>query len=120
LIDDNEMRVSIRRYLLNNKGYLVFSATDAIEAQARIGACDLVVASWPHVRDVAKLAHQHYAVPFVVLTETHDTVDSFIEADLVITPSAPWEIVDIVHTFSQRKRGPKPSTFRATIERKQA
>lgn len=106
LLDRNEERLSIRRFLFENKGFKVL--TDAPEDY-----CDLVVAGWPCSEEVVKVA-QAYRVAFLLLVDMNADVLKFgknplhIGADRVLIGAAPWEMVDTVKNLVARKRGPKP------------
>jgi hypothetical protein len=102
LIDANEERRSIRKFLLTNKGFKVH--TEAPES------CNLVVACWPVNDDALKVART-LGAPLLLLVDHLDTKAPLtFGADRLLYGSSccPWEIVDTVTILTTLKRGPKP------------
>lgn len=121
LIDKNEERQSIRRFLLENKGFKVLGAASADEATTLYEACDLVVGCWPTVEGIVALARFHYQVPSLVIVDRWDDARMLnLNVDHIIAAAAPWEIFNAVYAFSRRKRGPKPSIATVLRRREEA
>lgn len=116
LIDSDENRMSIRRYLFITRGFAVFSAPSADEARHLIASCypDLVVATWPLAgADLGKLLSEihddsptsHLLLLAERLTEVPDGV--FVDAALLKSACSATDIIERAKLLCVRKRGPQ-------------
>lgn len=109
LVDRNEERLAVRRFLLTNKGFKVLSAATPEEARAEHPRCDLVVGAWPCSQSLIDLA-RHYFVPSLVLVDKlTDRATLKLQATQVLSGDnvAPWCIVEAVTGMTTAKPGPK-------------
>lgn len=118
LIDQNEMRQSILRFLFTNKGWAVLSAATAEAAKENFLSCELVIAGWPCALDVGAVARYHYQVPSLVVADREDPELRKLNVDRTLISAAPWEIFEVACVLGQRKRGPKPAL--ATLLKREA
>ncbi|MDR3797998.1 MAG: response regulator [Terracidiphilus sp.] len=116
MIDSNENRLSIRRYLLATQGFAVISATSGDEAReiCAVFDPDLIVACWPLAgADLGKLLDELHAynpaVHSLLLAEQLTAEPDGIVADakLLKGACAPVQIVERVKMLSAGRRGPK-------------
>jgi hypothetical protein len=100
LVDHNEERLSILRYLLTNKGFKVVD----IEAEA----CDLVIGRWPCDNSFVEIA-KACCVPSLLLVDRLNSTDAFrLGATQVLSETTPWVIVEWVKHMTALQRGPSP------------
>lgn len=123
LIDSNEVRLSVRRYLLETQGFKVSAATAADEARDLAETTDpeLIVCAWPLAGSSAGLLlnQLHEAHPFVrimLLAETLQSVpDDVYAADAVLLKGdcTPFNVLERARLLSARKRGPRKMTVQS-------
>jgi CheY-like chemotaxis protein len=115
-VDSNEQQLSIRKVMLETRGYRVVACTasaDALEV-FRKGGIDLVLSdlSLPGV-DGGQLIQAVKAfsphTPAILLSSKVKTYDHDTSADVFLPKgmSAPMELLERVRTLLVRKRGPK-------------
>jgi DNA-binding NtrC family response regulator len=116
LIDSNETRQSVRRYLFITWGFAVLSAATAEEAReiAANEPLDLVVCGWPLAgADLGKLLNDLHAIDpllrSLLLAESSIVAPEGVAAHAVLLKGAcaPTEIRERARQLSARKRGPR-------------
>ena len=121
-VDDNEQSLSIRKVLLETRGYRVVVCHDAEEALARFrkGGIDLVLSDlmMPGI-DGAKLIEQIKAIsprtPAILLSGKVRIYDQNTQADVFLPKGmhAPAELLERIRLLLVRKRGPSRSRAQA-------
>jgi two-component system, OmpR family, response regulator CpxR len=115
-VDDNEQSLSIRKFMLETRGYAVVACTsgnDALASFKQSGA-DLVLADlmMPGI-DGAELVQQIKAAspetPAIIFSGKIRMCDKDLQADLFLPKGmhAPSELLDRIRLLLVRKRGPK-------------
>jgi two-component system response regulator CpxR len=115
-VDSNEQQLSIRKVMLETRGYRVVACTAGAEAMDifKKGGIDLVMAdlTMPGV-DGGQLIHSVKAfsphTPAILLSSKAKTYDQDTRADVFLPKgmSAPAEILERIRMLLVRKRGPK-------------
>jgi two-component system response regulator CpxR len=117
-IDDNDQVLSVRKFVLETRGYRVLTANTAEQAIALYddGKVDLVIADlvMPHCNGndlIQRLKEIAPWVPAVLLSGSTKQFDSASRADAFLPKgaSSPQELLERVRTLLVRKRGPKKS-----------
>ncbi|MBX6360204.1 response regulator [Pseudacidobacterium ailaaui] len=120
-VDDNEQALSVRKFMLETRGYRVVTALSAEEALElfRAGGIDLVLSDliMPQmdgnemVRRMKDIAPE---VPMVLLSGTVKAFDRASHADAFLPKGActPLEMLERIRIMIARKRGPKRATPR--------
>lgn len=115
-VDDNEQTLSVRKFLLETRGYRVVIATNAAEALEtfRRGGIDLVLGDlvMPQmdgnemVRRMKDIAPE---VPMILVSGSVKTFDRANRADAFLPKGAanPAEMLERIRVMIARKRGPK-------------
>ncbi|MBZ5573815.1 MAG: response regulator [Acidobacteriia bacterium] len=121
-VDNNEQQLSIRKVMLQTRGYRVVACTGSHEALEvfRKGGIDLVLADllMPGL-DGAKLIEEIKALspqtPAILLSAKVKTYDHDTRADIFLPKGmyAPVELLERIRMLMVRKRGPKRTTARA-------
>ena len=127
-VDDNEQILSVRKFLLETRGYRVIATRTAAEAlqvlkDALPGASDLLLADLllPGMdgNELAQRAKQlHPGLPTLVVSGTVANVDRAVSADAFLPKGAstPAELLDRVRVLVARKRGPKKAMPAPSLE----
>jgi len=115
-VDSNEQQLSIRKVMLETRGYRVVACTAATEALDvfKHGAIDLVLAdiSLPGL-DSGQLIQSVKAfsphTPAILLSSKAKTYDQDTRADVFLPKgmSAPADLLERIRMLLVRKRGPK-------------
>jgi two-component system response regulator CpxR len=115
-VDDNEQSLSIRKFMLETRGYAVVACTNGNDALAafRDSGADLILADlmMPGL-DGAELVQQIKAVspetPAIIFSGKIRMCDKDLQADLFLPKGmhAPSELLDRIRLLLVRKRGPK-------------
>src|ERR1700692_1843070 len=115
-VDDNEQSLSVRKFMLETRGYRVLTAASSQQALElfREGGIDLVLSDliMPYmdgnelVRRMKELAPE---VPSILISGTVKAFDRAYHADAFLPKGAcsPGEILARVGVMVARKRGPK-------------
>jgi CheY-like chemotaxis protein len=115
-VDDNEQALSVRRFLLETRGYRVIVAANAAEAldTFRRGGIDLVLGDLvmplmdgnEMVRRMKDIAPE---VPMILISGSVKTFDRANRADAFLPKGAstPVEMLERIRVMIARKRGPK-------------
>jgi len=118
-VEDNEQILSIRKFLLETRGYRVLAATCAMEAleylQAALpGSIDLLLSDLilPQMdgNELARRAKQlHPCLPVLIVSGTVTSFERATSADAFMPKGAcaPAELLDRIRILVARKRGPK-------------
>ncbi len=118
-VEDNEQILSIRKFMLETRGYRVVTAISAAEALDQIhaaapGAIDLLLSDliMPQMdgNELARRAKQHNpALPVLLVSGTVTNFDRATAADAFLPKGActPVELLDRIRLLVARKRGPK-------------
>ncbi len=115
-VDDNEQSLSIRKVLLETRGYRVAACKTGEEAIARFqyGDVDLVLTgmSMPGTdgsKLIAAIKDQSPHTPAILLSDKARTYDHGSRADVFLTKGmyAPAELLERIRLLLIRKRGPK-------------
>ncbi|HWH58516.1 MAG TPA: response regulator [Terriglobales bacterium] len=120
-VDDNEQSLSIRKVLLETRGYRVLAFTDAKQALDRfaLGGVDLVLTDlvMPGV-DGSKLIqgvkNMSPETPAILVSGTVKIYEHESSADLFLAKGMymPADLLERIRVMLVRKRGPKRSHFR--------
>jgi len=118
-VEDNEQILSIRKFMLQTRGYRVVTASCAAEALEHIqgalpGSIDLLLSDliMPQMdgNELARRAKQlHAALPVLLVSGTVTNFDRATSADAFLPKGActPAELLDRIRILVARKRGPK-------------
>ena len=118
-VDDNEQVLSVRKFLLETRGYRVQAVRTAAEAleylqTAMQGPVDLlmseVILSQMDGNELVRRAKQlHPCLPALLVSGTVSNFDRAVAADAFLPKGActPAEMLDRIRILVARKRGPK-------------
>ena len=118
-VEDNEQILSVRKFLLETRGYRVLPMTNAAEAleylkDALPGSIDLLLADLilPQMdgNELVRRAKQvHPTLPALLVSGTVTSFDRAAAADAFLPKGActPAELLDRIRILVARKRGPK-------------
>jgi len=123
-VDDNEQALSIRKLMLETRGYRVVACMDA-ESALRVfqqGGIDLVLSDvvmpgmdgTELIRRVKETSPQTPAILFsgkIKVYETDTRADVFLPKGMY----APAELLDRIRTLLVRKRGPRPASAKRAV-----
>lgn len=126
-VDDNEQILSVRKFLLETRGYRVIaveSAQQALEVldQTLPGGfdlllCDLVMPQMDGNELVRRAKQRHPGLPAMIVSGTVTAFDRAGNADAFLPKGAcsPAELIERVRVLVARKRGPKKAVPSVTI-----
>jgi two-component system, OmpR family, response regulator CpxR len=115
-VDDNEQTLSVRKFLLETRGYRVFTAINGQDAITLFSSTqiDLVLTDLglPQMDGNALIGHLKEISPEVPMILTSDTVRSGerthrADAFLAKGCCTPAELIERIRVMSARKRGPR-------------
>jgi two-component system, OmpR family, response regulator CpxR len=118
-VDDNEQVLSVRKFLLETRGYRVLAMRTAAEAleylqTAMQGSVDLlmsdVILAQMDGNELVRRAKQlHPCLPALLVSGTVSNFDRAVAADAFLPKGActPAEMLDRIRILVARKRGPK-------------
>lgn len=118
-VEDNEQVLSVRKFLLETRGYRVLAMSSGAEALdylrgAMPGSVDLLLADviMPQMdgNELVRRAKQmHPALPTLLVSGTVSNFDRAAAADAFLPKGActPAEMLDRIRILVARKRGPK-------------
>ena len=118
-VEDNEQILSVRKFLLETRGYRVLAMTTAREALDHLrssipGSVDLLMSDllMPEMdgNELIRRAKQlHPGLPALLVSGTVTNFDRATEADAFLPKGAstPAEVLDRIRILVVRKRGPK-------------
>jgi two-component system response regulator CpxR len=121
-VDDNEQSLSIRKVMLETRGYRVAAFTrgeDALE-RFRKGGVDLVITDllMPGLDGatlIERVKELSPVTPAILLSSKVRAFDSSMRADVFLAKGmfAPAELLERIRILLVRKRGPKRAAIRA-------
>ena len=123
-VDDNEQSLSVRKFLLETRGYRVLSASSAHDALElfRNGGIDLVVSDllMPQMDGnemVRRMKSLSPEVPMMLVSGTVKAFERANAADAFLPKGAcsPVEMLERIRVMIARKRGPKKAATRPTF-----
>jgi CheY-like chemotaxis protein len=118
-VDDNEQVLSIRKFLLETRGYRVMAVTTGQEAleilrEAPLGSidlllCDLLLPQMDGNEIVRRGKQLHPMLPALLVSGTVTSFERASHADAFLPKGAftPAEMLDRIRILVTRKRGPK-------------
>ncbi len=118
-VDDNEQVLSVRKFLLETRGYRVLAAQTSQEAlEIAEGAaqgsldlllCDLVMPQMDGNELVRRIKEIHPSLPAMLISGTVTAFDRAAAADVFLPKgaSSPSEMLERIRVLCARKRGPK-------------
>jgi two-component system response regulator CpxR len=125
-VEDNEQVLSVRKFLLETRGYRVMACTTAAEAieylqNAPVGSVDLLMSDllMPQMdgNELVRRAKQLMpGLPTLIVSGTVSGYERAVAADAFLPKGActPAEVLDRVRILVARKRGPKKQLPPAT------
>ena len=120
-VDDNELELSVLKFMLSTNGYRVLSATTGQEAVAIFSETqvDLVLADFamPQMNGsqlVERLKQIASHVPMILLGEPQKMGSELHRADAMLAKKncSPLELLERIKVMSARKRGPRKGSVR--------
>jgi two-component system, OmpR family, response regulator CpxR len=115
-VDDNEQALSIRKFMLETRGYNVVTCTngrEALETFNRGGVdlllCDLVMPDMDGAEVVRRIKCASPETPAIVFSGKIKVYDKDLQADVFLPKGmfAPTELLERIRVLLVRKRGPK-------------
>ncbi len=115
-VDDNEQALSVRKFMLETRGYRVLSALNGQQAMELFerGGIDLVLSDliMPQMDGnelVRRMKSLHPEIPMILLSGSVKANDRAIHADAFLPKGAcsPVEVLERIRVMIARKRGPK-------------
>ncbi len=118
-VDDNEQTLSVRKFMLETRGYRVLTATSGYEALEIVEAhapgelslllCDLLMPQMDGGELVRRARELQPCLPSLMVSGTVGTFDRGNGADVFLPKGAcsPVELLERVRVLVARKRGPK-------------
>ncbi len=118
-VDDNEQTLSIRRFLLETRGYRVLTATAAHEAletlegfapgEIALLLCDLIMPQMDGTELIRRARELQPGLPTLMVSGTVTGFERGTGADVFLPKGAcsPVELLERVRVLVARKRGPK-------------
>ena len=127
-VDDNEQSLSIRKILLETRGYRVAACKNGEEAleRFRIGDVDLVLTrlTMPGVdgsKLIASIKDLSPQTPAILLSDKARAYDHGSRADVFLAKGmyAPAELLERIRILLVRKRGPKRANSHLSLQSSQ-
>lgn len=127
-VDDNEQTLSVRKFLLETRGYRVYTAINGNEAinVFRSTQIDLVLTDLglPQMDGNALIGHLKEISPEVPMILTSETVragERAHRADAFLAKGSctPAELIERIRVMSARKRGPRKAVPQPAVDNKQ-
>jgi two-component system response regulator CpxR len=127
-VEDNEQVLSVRKFLLETRGYRVVamgSAAEALEylqgaAQGSVDLlmADLIMPSMDGNELIRKAKQVHPGLPTLLVSGTVTSFDRAAAADAFLPKGActPAEVLDRIRILVARKRGPKKQVQSVSVE----
>jgi len=115
-VDDNEQTLSVRKFLLETRGYRVLTATNGQDAIVQFSSAqiDLVLTDLglPQMDGNSLIGHLKEISPEVPMILTSDTVrpgERAHRADAFLAKGccSPSDLIERIRVMSARKRGPR-------------
>jgi len=127
-VEDNEQVLSVRKFLLETRGYRVLamgSAAEALEylqgaAQGSVDLlmADLIMPSMDGNELIRKAKQVHPGLPTLLVSGTVTSFDRAAAADAFLPKGActPAEVLDRIRILVARKRGPKKQVQSVSVD----
>lgn len=127
-VEDNEQILSVRKFLLETRGYRVIAMNSGAEAleylrATMVGAVDLLLADliMPQMDGnelVRRAKNLHPGLPTLLVSGTVSNYDRAAAADAFLPKGActPAEMLERIRILVARKRGPKKQVTSAPAE----
>jgi two-component system response regulator CpxR len=124
-VDDNEQALSVRKFMLETRGYRVLSALTAEHAMEfferggiDLVICDLVMPNTDGNELVRRMKERAPEVPAMLISGAVHSFDRASAADAFLPKgaSSPLEILERVRLMVARKRGPKKHVPRPEMQ----
>ena len=121
-VDDNDQHLSIRKFMLETRGYNVITCTngkDALEAFNKGGVdlilCDLMMPDMNGAEVVKMIKASSPETPAIIFSGKIKIYDKDLHADVFLPKGmyAPSELLERIRLLTIRKRGPKKSRLLA-------
>jgi two-component system, OmpR family, response regulator CpxR len=118
-VDDNDQILSVRKFLLETRGYRVLTATSAHEAleilaeyapgELSLLLCDLIMPQMDGVELIRRARAMQPGLPTLMVSGTVTSFERGAIADVFLPKgaSSPSELLERVRVLVARKRGPK-------------
>jgi two-component system, OmpR family, response regulator CpxR len=125
-VDDNEQVLSVRKFLLETRGYRVLAVDSAQQALDILQSsfpgsldlllCDLIMPQMDGNELVRRAKHLHPGLPAMIVSGTVTAFDRACAADVFLPKGActPVEMLERIRVLVARKRGPKKAAASAT------
>jgi len=120
-IDDNEQSLSVRKFMLETRGYAVVACTngqDALNAFSRGGIdlilSDLMMPDLDGAELVRRMKIRSPEIPAIIFSGKIKIYDKDMQADVFLPKGmyAPTELLERIRVLLVRKRGPKKASSR--------
>ena len=127
-VDDNEQTLSVRKFLLETRGYRVYTAANGQEAILLFSSThiDLVLTDLglPQMDGnalIGRLKEISPEVPMILTSETVRVGERTHRADAFLTKGSctPAELIERIRVMSARKRGPRKAVPQAAVDNRQ-
>jgi len=124
-VDDNEQLLSVRKFLLETRGYRVLTATTSHEALELLGSTmpgsldlllsDLIMPQMDGNELVRRAKQLHPGLPAMIVSGTVHSFDRACAADVFLPKGAcsPSEMLERIRILVARKRGPRKAVANA-------
>jgi two-component system response regulator CpxR len=115
-IDDNEQSLSVRKFMLETRGYFVIACSngqDALNAFNKGGIdlilSDLMMPELDGAELVKRMKSRAPAIPAIIFSGKIKIYDKDMQADVFLPKGmyAPTELLERIRVLLVRKRGPK-------------
>lgn len=123
-IDDNEQSLSVRKFMLETRGYSVVACSngqDALNAFNKGGIdlilSDLMMPDLDGAELVKRMKHRAPTIPAIIFSGKIKIYDKDMQADVFLPKGmyAPTELLERIRVLLVRKRGPKKAVVHASI-----
>jgi two-component system response regulator CpxR len=127
-VEDNEQILSVRKFLLETRGYRVLTASTAAEAMEHLQAAspgsidlllsDLILPQMDGNELVRRAKQIHPFLPALLVSGTVTSFDRAAAADAFLPKGGctPAEMLDRIRILVARKRGPKKQVQAVGVE----
>ena len=119
-VDDNEQTLSVRKYLLETRGYRVYTAMNPQEAitlfsktQFDLVLTDLGLPQMDGNALIGRLKEISPEVPMILTSDTVRAGERSHRADAFLAKGCctPFELIERIRVMSARKRGPRKAVL---------
>jgi len=122
-VDDNEQSLSVRKFMLETRGYAVIACStgqDALNAFNRGGIdlilSDLLMPDLDGAELVKRMKSRAPGIPAIIFSGKIKIYDKDMQADVFLPKGmyAPSELLERIRVLLVRKRGPKKASYVVT------